>query len=158
MATITINILMALAWAAITGSFSLLNVVFGFLLSGLALGLIRHEAGSVTYFRRLWLASILGVIFFIELVKSSVSVAVIVLSPRRELHPAIIAFPLHVKSDAEITLLANMITLTPGTLSVDVSDDRKTLYVHAIDAPDADAIVSDIKSSFEDRIYKVFHL
>ena len=44
--------------------------------------------------------------------------------------------PLRVDRDFEITLLANLITLTPGTLSVDVSDDRKTLFVHAIDCSD----------------------
>ena len=57
-----------------------------------------------------------------------------VLTPdlRGSLRPAIVAFPLTVKSDAEITLLANLITLTPGTLSVDVSEDRAVLYVHVL--------------------------
>ena len=99
----------------------------------------------------------LAAIFLFELVKSSVNVAAIVLSPRRKLQPAIIAYPLDVKSDAEITLLANMITLTPGTLSMDVSDDRSTLYVHAIDAPDIDAVIADTKKSFESRIERVFN-
>lgn len=157
MATIFINVMLAFAWAAVTGHFGVLNLVFGFVLGGLSLSLIREDAGSVTHFRRAFGAVKLAVIFIYELVKASVTVAVIVLSPWRRLEPAIIAFPLEATSDAEITLLANMITLTPGTLSMDVSDDRSTLYVHAIDAPDPDAVVADIKKSFERRIMKVFN-
>ncbi|WP_420393175.1 Na+/H+ antiporter subunit E [Acuticoccus sp.] len=156
MATIFINVMLALAWAAITGHFGVLNLAFGFVLGGIALALIREEAGSVTHFRRTGRVVVLAMTFVYELVKSSITVAIIVLSPSRKLQPAIIAMPLEAKSDAEITLLANMITLTPGTLSMDVSDDRQTLYVHAIDAPDPDQVVRDIKSSFERQIMKVF--
>ena len=156
MATIAINVLLAIAWAAVTGSFSELNLLFGFLLGGITLMLIRHEIGSVSHFKRLFLSLNLALTFLVELVKSSVNVAVIVLSPHRKLRPAIIAYPLTVESDAEITLLANLITLTPGTLSMDVSDDRQTLYVHAIDAPDPDAVIADIRSGFEERIMRVF--
>ncbi|MEP3300463.1 MAG: Na+/H+ antiporter subunit E, partial [Roseibium sp.] len=56
----------------------------------------------------------------------------------------------------EITMLANLITLTPGTLSVDVSEDRKTLYVHCIDVPDPQATIDDIKNGFERKILEVF--
>jgi len=156
MAVILINVILAVAWAAMTGQFALINLAFGFVLSGLILAMIREEAGSVSHFRRLARSILLAITFVYELIKSSVNVAVIVLSPSRNLQPAIIAYPLDVTSDPEITLLANMITLTPGTLSVDVSDDRKTLYVHAIDAPDIDAIIADTKSTFERQIMRVF--
>lgn len=156
MPTMLMNLCLAIAWAAVTGSFGFLNLLFGFVLGGLALSLIRDQIGAVTHFRRFFGAVTLAVIFFYELVKSSVNVAVIVLSPSRQLEPAILAYPLTVKSDAEITLLANLITLTPGTLSIDVSDDRKTLFVHAIDAPDVDAIVKGIQGSFERRIEALF--
>lgn len=157
MAIVLVNFLLAFAWAAVTGSISLLNVAFGFVLGALCLGLIRDQVGSASHFRRFFLSIWLAVTFLWELVKSSVNVAIIVLSPGRKLQPAIIAYPLDVKSDAEITLLANLITLTPGTLSIDVSEDGKTLYVHAIDAPDTNAIIADIKSSFERRIARVFN-
>ena len=58
-------------------------------------------------------------------------------------------------TDAQITLLANMITLTPGTLSVDVSADRKTLYVHAIDIESKEALIGDIAAGFERKILEV---
>ena len=157
MATILVNLILALAWCAVTGSFVALNLLFGFVLGGLALGLIREQVGSVGHFLQVYRVIELTVIFVWELIMSSVNVAAIVLMPRRVLHPAIIAYPIDVKSDEEKTLLANLITLTPGTLSMDVSDDGNTLYVHCIDADDPDAIISDIKSTFERRIEKVFH-
>ncbi|MEM9221723.1 MAG: Na+/H+ antiporter subunit E [Pseudomonadota bacterium] len=157
MATILINVLLALAWASVTGSFAFINLAFGFVLSGVSLMLIRNQVGSLSHFRQFFGAVSLAFTFLWELIKSSVNVAIIVLSPRRTLRPAIIAYPLNLKTDAEITLLANLITLTPGTLSMDVSDDRQTLYIHAIDAPEPDAVVSDIKASFEGRIARVFH-
>ncbi|MEM7696161.1 MAG: Na+/H+ antiporter subunit E [Pseudomonadota bacterium] len=157
MATILVNVMLAIAWCAVTGTFTTLNLAFGFVLSGVSLALIRDQVGTVTHFRRFLGAVGLALTFLIELVKSSVNVAVIVLSPGRKLRPAIVAYPLDVTTNAEITLLANLITLTPGTLSMDVSDDRKTLYVHAIDVDDPNEIVGDIKASFERRIMKVFH-
>lgn len=156
MATILINVMLALAWAAVTGSFSVLNLAFGFVLGGISLILIRDQVGSLSHFRRAIGAVVLAFTFVWELVKSSVNVAIIVLSPGRKLRPAIVAFPLSVKSDAEITLLANMITLTPGTLSMDVSDDRSILYVHAIDAPDPDQVIADIRDTFEAQVRRVF--
>ncbi|WMS42034.1 Na+/H+ antiporter subunit E [Acuticoccus sp. MNP-M23] len=157
MATILVNLVLALAWCAVTGSFALLNLLFGFVLGGISLSLIREQVGSVGYFRQLIRAVELSLIFIWELVKSSVNVAWIVLKPSQSLRPAIIAFPIEVETDAEKTLLANLITLTPGTLSMDISDDGKTLFVHCIDAEDPATIIADIKSTFERRIEKVFH-
>ncbi|MEM6846464.1 MAG: Na+/H+ antiporter subunit E [Pseudomonadota bacterium] len=156
MTVIIINMLLAMAWALVTGSFTVINLVFGFVISGLLLTLIREQAGSIHHFRRASAVAVLALTFVWELIKSSVSVAVIVLSPWRKLRPAIIAFPLDVRRDSEITLLANLITLTPGTLSMDVSPDRKTLFIHAIDATDTDEIIADIKSSFERKIERIF--
>jgi multicomponent Na+:H+ antiporter subunit E len=73
-----------------------------------------------------------------------------------DLKPGIIAYPLKVDRDFEITILANLITLTPGTLSVDVSDDRRILYVHAMDASDPEATKRDIAEGFERKIMEAF--
>ena len=156
MSILFINIMLAFAWSAMTGSFNFVNVVFGFAIGAVSLSLIREQLGSRVHYKRFYGAISLALTFLWELVKSSVIVAGIVLSPRRKLRPAIIAYPLDVTTDAEITLLANLITLTPGTLSMDVSEDSKTLYVHAIDAPDPEATIADIKSSFERRIERLF--
>ena len=151
-----INILLALAWGAMTGSFAEVNLLFGFLLGTLALYIIREQVGTSRYTRRLWQIVSLALLFVYELLLSALRVAVIVLRPKIELKPGIIAYPLTVDRDFEITMLANLITLTPGTLSVDVSDDRKTLYVHCIDVPDKQATIDDIKNGFERKILEAF--
>ncbi len=151
-----INIVFSLTWAAVTGSFSLINLIFGFLLGSFALYLIREQVGTSGYFRRAYKVVSLAVLFVYELVLSASRVARIVLTPKIDLQPAIIAYPLVVDRDFEITLLANLITLTPGTLSVDVSDDRKVLYVHCLDAPDVDAEIEAIRTGFERKILEAF--
>jgi len=151
-----INILLMLAWAAVTGNFSEANLAFGFLLGFGALYLIREQVGTKAYSQRVVKGFSLALLFVYELVLSAWRVAMIVLRPRIELQPGIIAFPLTVDRDFEITMLANLITLTPGTLSVDVSEDRKTLYVHCIDVPDPQATIDDIKNGFERKIMEVF--
>lgn len=156
MSLFLVNVLLALVWTAVTGSFSFLNFAFGFVLAIFALSLIREQVGSVGYFSRSRRVISLFLLFIYELVLSAWRVAVLVLSPRMDLKPGIIAYPLKVDRDFEITMLANLITLTPGTLSVDVSDDRRILYVHAIDASDPDATRRDIAEGFERKIMEAF--
>ncbi len=95
----------------------------------------------------------LGALFFWELLLSAKEVAIIVLRPHRPIRSAIVAVPLDLRSDAGITMLANMITLTPGTTSLHISNDRSLLYVHVMNV--SDASVTQIKSGFEYRIGKV---
>ena len=150
------NIMLALTWAAVTGSFTLPNLIFGFLLAMFSLWLTREQVGSVGYFSRSYRILVLLLLFLYELAMSAWKVAKLVLSPKMDLKPGIFAFPLRLERDLEITLLANLITLTPGTLSVDVSQDRRTLYVHAIDCSDPEGARRDIAQGFERRIMEAF--
>lgn len=79
----------------------------------------------------------------------------LVLKPKLELQPMIFAMPTVLEKDWEITLLSSLITLTPGTIVVHVSDDQRTLYVHAIDVDDVEEAISSIKQSFEKAILEV---
>lgn len=105
------------------------------------------------WLRKTWGWIALGALFFKELILSVVDVALIVLRPSRLRESAIVAVPLDVKSDAGITLLAHLITLTPGTTSLHVSDDRSTLYIHVLNM--SDDTVESIKSGFERRVLEV---
>lgn len=87
-----------------------------------------------------------------ELLQANLRVAHDVLTPKNHMKPAVVAIPLDVTTDEEITLLANLISLTPGTLSLEVSDDRKTLYVHAMYVDDLDEFRATIKDGFERRV------
>ncbi len=149
---------LAIAWVAITGSVSPHNFVIGLALSLLSLAVVREALASRSLPRRIRLLSVLLLVglFLKELALSAWRVALTVMSPRMRLVPGIFAFPLTVTTDFQITLLANLITLTPGTLSVDVSEDRRTLYVHALDCADPDAIRRDIANGFERRIMEAF--
>ena len=151
-----LNVIFAFLWVAVTGSATVLNLAFGFFLSMAALWIVRGEMAEQDYWRRVRSGFSLLVLFLKELALSAYKVAVMVFSPRLDLKPGIFAFPLTVNRDFEITLLANLITLTPGTLSVDVSDDRKTLYVHAIDCSDPDGARRDIADGFERKILETF--
>ncbi len=150
--TMFTNIMLALAWGAVTGSFSLLNLAFGFVLAALVLWMIRDYYNTGAYILRLWRISMLLLIFLKELILASATVAVIVLTPGRAYRPGFIAFPMRVDRDVEITMLACMLTLTPGTLSVDVSEDKKTLYIHALDVGDPEELRQSIANGFETRI------
>jgi multicomponent Na+:H+ antiporter subunit E len=100
--------------------------------------------------------AILFVVFLREFTLSVYRVVRLVLAPRMRFQPAMFVFPLTLTRDFEITLLANLITLTPGTLTVDVADDRKSLLVHAIDCPDPDRARRDIADGFERLIREAF--
>lgn len=90
--------------------------------------------------------------FFQELIMANLSVARAVLRPMDQLRPGIVAVPLDLDTDTAITLLSTLVTLTPGTLTLDVSSDRKVLYIHAMHAEDLDALRADIKEGFERRV------
>ncbi|MBY3042431.1 Na+/H+ antiporter subunit E [Rhizobium leguminosarum] len=150
------NLLLATAWVTVTGSASLHNLVLGVLLGPLALVIIRESFGGKGRIPRVLPVFSLAALFLKELSLSAWKVTVTVLSPDMKLKPGIFAYPLTVTSDFEITLLANLITLTPGTLSVDVSTDRRTLYVHALDCSDPEATRRDIANGFERKIMEAF--
>ncbi len=151
-----VNLLLALAWTAVTGAFTLANVLFGFLLGTLAIYLIREEVGWFGYLRRTRRILSLTMLFLYELVMSAWKVARTVMSPRMDLKPGIFVYPLKLDRDFEITLLANLITLTPGTLTVDVSEDRRFLHIHALDCSDAEGLRLDIAQGFERKIMEAF--
>ncbi len=151
-------VILALLWAAMTGSFSGVNLVFGAVVGGVIVLLLRKSLfGSGSLRRAGRILSLLG-LFFYELLASAIRVALIVLRPdmQKVIRPAIVAVPLSVRSDVEITLLANLITLTPGTLSVDISADRSELYVHTLLFTDRDALIAEIKNGFEKKVLEVF--
>lgn len=156
MTAVGLNLILAILWVAVSGSATFLNFLFGFIVSALAIGLIREQAEGVSYLRRVRLVLSLTALFFKELALSAWKVAILVTRRNMDLKPGIFAFPLKVDRDFEITLLANLITLTPGTLSVDVSDDRRFLYVHAIDCSDPEGAKRDIAEGFERKIMEAF--
>lgn len=154
MSVAMLAIVLALGWAAATGSFSLPNLLLGLVVSALSLFVVRHFVASPRILPRALRLIRLGSTFLVELLLSALRVARLVIRPDVNAHirPAIVAFPLTAKTDIEITLLANLVTLTPGTLSVDVSEDRRFLYIHVIHLTDREAFIRELASGFERQV------
>jgi multicomponent Na+:H+ antiporter subunit E len=146
---------LALAWVAATGRFSFDNLLVGFVLGFLVLFFSRRVVGSPNYFVKV--RQVVGLILFFiwELILANLRVAYDVITPRYRMRPGVIAIPLEAKTDIEITILSNLITLTPGTLSLDVSADRRVLYIHAMYIDDIDDVRRKIKNGFERRVLEV---
>ncbi len=149
------NLVLALVWWKATGRPEPEPAGVGFVVGYVVLWWLQPVLGRSSYFRKLPAALMLALVFAYELVVSSIRVAWAVLAPRTRCRPGVVAVPLDAATDAEITLLANLLTLTPGTLSLDVSPDRRTLHVHAMFLDDADALCAGIKGRFERRILEL---
>jgi multicomponent Na+:H+ antiporter subunit E len=151
------NVLLAVAWTAVTGELSPANLALGFALGFVILAATRQAIGVPHYPTKL--RGIFGLLLFFlwELLLSNARVARDVLRPRTHIHPAVVALPLEAKSDAEITLLAGMITLTPGSTTIDVSPDRRLLLVHVmnIEGSSPEGEVRVLKAGFERRLLEV---
>jgi multicomponent Na+:H+ antiporter subunit E len=149
--------LLALAWAALQGEFSLRTLVTGFVLAYLILlGLVRGGAlDSSPYIGRVHRVLGLAAYFFWELVKANLRLALDIVTPRYHMKPAIIAVPLDATRDGQILLLSMLINTTPGSVALDVSPDRQTLYVHVMYTNTPDAAREEIKNGFERRVLGV---
>ena len=149
------NILLALTWAMLSGHFNLANVVVGFIVGYGVLLLAQRVIGMSPYFRRLRrVISFIG-FFLWELLLANLRVAYDVVTPPLYARPGVIAIPLEAHTAVEVTLLANLLTLTPGTLSLDVSDDGRVLYIHAMFIDDPESFRRRIKDGLERRLLEV---
>ncbi|MCM2291871.1 Na+/H+ antiporter subunit E [Allorhizobium sp. BGMRC 0089] len=156
MILLIVNLLMAVIWVAVSGSATFHNLLLGFFVSLAVVWLLREQINGVSYLGRVRRLTGLFGLFLAELAKSAWTVTVLSLTPDLDIKPGIFAYRLTLTRDFEIALLANLITLTPGTLSVDVSEDRKTLYIHALDCDDPDAARKSIAEGFERKIKEAF--
>lgn len=150
MNTLVTNILFAVVWALFFGGFTWLTVMSGLAVGYGILWLLQPLKGAKSsYFKRVWYWGKLIVLFLYELLVSSVQVLWDIVTPTHLSNPAIIEMPLDVKTDAGILLVTNLISLTPGTLSIDVSDDRKWLKLHVMFADDPEGVCRALKSGME---------
>ena len=151
------NILLALAWAALQGDFSLTTLIAGYVLGYFILmALVKGGALAPSrYVNKVYFAVGLAGFFLWELVLANLRLALDVATPRFQMTPGILAVPLDVTHDSEILLLAMLINLTPGSVALDVSQDRKVMYVHVMYMANADAARAEIKTGFERRVLQL---
>ncbi len=156
MKTLLLNLFLAVAWMAITGVFTAENLFAGFFLGVAVLWLVQSAGQPSPYFFKFHQILFFLGFFILELIKANLRVAVDVVTPRHRMKPGVLAIPLDIETDAEIMLLSTLITLTPGTLSLDVSEDRKILYIHAMYIDDPETYRQSVKTGFEARVLELF--
>ena len=149
------NLFLAAIWVAVTGSPTPGNFLLGLVLGLLILQLTRGTLHSRRYLQRMTRVLRLAGFFVVELIRANLQVAYEVITPRHYMCPGIVAVPLEARTDAEITLLAALVSLTPGSTMVEVSEDRRVMYVLHMYIQDADKVRREIKDGFERRILEV---
>lgn len=151
-----LTIVLAGVWLLLNNSVELGQLVMGLLL-GWAIPLLstRFWIDKVRIYKPLTLLRYIGVLL-IDIVVANFTVARLILGSPDRLKPIFVVLPLDLTSDLAISLLANSITLTPGTLSARLSPDRKHLLIHALNETDADALVMAIKSRYEIPLKEIF--
>ncbi|MBU2991751.1 Na+/H+ antiporter subunit E [Octadecabacter sp. 1_MG-2023] len=151
------TLLLAVVWLILQNDFS-----YGMAVFGLILGIIIPRGFAAWWPdrpRRFHMGRMIPYVLLVlwDIMVANVQVAWIVLTRRnRNLRPAWIVVPLDLRQPEAITVLAGTITLTPGTVSADISNTGHYLLVHALDAPDPDAVRDDIKSRYEARLKEIF--
>jgi multicomponent Na+:H+ antiporter subunit E len=150
-----LNLLIGVIWMFLSESYSFASFLVGFVIGAALLFLLNRFIPDSYYFKQVKAIGYLIFLFIKELIMANIEVLKWVYKPKLDFQPGIIALPIDVKKNWEITLLANLITLTPGTLSVDVSRDQRYIYIHAIDLPDVNQTIVGIKDTFEKAIREV---
>lgn len=155
MTTFVINVMLALVWMIFIGEASPMNFLIGFGIGYTALWFAWRLGADRVYFLKSGQV-INGLLYFIkELIVANVRVAIYTVSPLSTLKPGILAIKVSEMSDVELTILANVVTLTPGTLTIDLSDDKSVLFVHFMSIDDADALRAEINDGFEQRVKEI---
>lgn len=152
---IVINLIIAMMWMFLSESYSISSFITGYVLGILLLLIMRRFIPGRFYLERFVKIIQLILLFIKELIKSNIDIVKLVYTPKPDIEPGIFAYETELKSDWELTLLANLITLTPGTLSVAISNDNSTIYIHAMDIDDIDESIQSIKNTFEKAIMEV---
>lgn len=152
---ILLNFCLAFTWMFLKVSNDPITFFVGYFFGLLIIYAFRRFFNTRFYLFRVFSVIKLLFIFLRELILSNIAVLKVILKPKLDIRPGIFALPTELKKDWEITVLANLITLTPGTFVVDISPDNKILYIHAMDIDDVDDSIQSIKNSFEKAIMEV---
>lgn len=152
-----LSVLIVLVWMGLVNRFAWGSLVFAAIIAVLIPLAIRPYWRDVSRIRRFTPLIGFAWVVLIDIVKANIQVAQIVLiMPKAQMRPAWVTVPLTLREPEAITILASAITLTPGTLSCDLSADNRALLVHCLHAPDPQAVVDEIKSRYEARLGKAY--
>jgi multicomponent K+:H+ antiporter subunit E len=147
---------LTIIWLLLANSVSagqlLLGLLFGWSIPRFTL---RFWPERVQARHPLALLRFIGIVLY-DILVANLAVAWLILRGPQRLRPGFVEIPLDLTSDLAISLLANTISLTPGTVSARLSPDRRTLLIHALDLTDSAALIAAIKSRYEAPLKQVF--
>jgi multicomponent K+:H+ antiporter subunit E len=151
-----LSVVLLVVWLLAQNSFSLGLVLLGAMLA-MAIPLATHRFWP-DYPKRLRFPPLvrLAGILVLDILVANARIARLILGPRARLRPTFFAFPVTLRGDYPVTLLASIISLTPGTVSADLSPDRRTLLVHGLDVHDAPAAIAHIRQRYERLLMEAF--
>ena len=150
-----INIIIAFIWVFLNNSYDYHSFFMGYLVGALIILIFQRFVKKPFYLIKVWYVLRLFLIFIRELVVANIQVLILVLDPKMNINPGIIYLSTDLKTPMEVVLLANMITLTPGTLTMEIDPDNKGLYIHALKIDDEEAIKESIRKNFENNIKEI---
>ena len=147
-----LSLVLLIVWLLMNNAFSLGQILLGLILAmGIPLLTEPLQTQQMAVKRPLKLIKLMW-----DIVVANLAVAKLILGPTKALQPGFIAYPLNLTGDLPITLLASTISLTPGTLSAEVSKDKEWLYIHALDLPNEQALIDEIKQRYETPLKEIF--
>lgn len=152
---VLVNLFVAFLWMFFQDEWRILSFLSGYLVGIFVVFGLRRFFPSSFYLKKFFAASLLFWVFFRESVVSSIYVIGHVIRPKINITPGIFKLETELESDLEVTLLALLITLTPGSVVMEVTSDKKGFYVHALNLPESAASVISSKIKFEDAIRRV---
>lgn len=149
------NLLLALLWAAVRGQVDGPNLLTGFVLGFILVGFMDPSRFPSAYAARVWhLVQLVGRVWW-EVLVSSLLVAYDIITPRLRAQPAIYRYEMEARTEAEVTLLSLIVTFTPGTLGLEVSEDGRALYVHVMFATDRETFRRRLRERLELPLLRV---
>lgn len=151
------NIALTLLWMMLNRDTTLLNGILGFALGAIVVEMGLRASGTGRYISRLWAVVRFACYFLYILVKANLDVAWEIITPGYTMTPRMIRYDVKGLTPVQITVLANAITLTPGTLSADINDAGDTLYIHAMYAEKKSDATKDLDELRDKLLKLVFH-
>lgn len=152
----SLTVFLTLLWLLLNNTLSFAHLVLGLFLGWAIPVLCREFLMDVPEVR----SPIKLIRFFLrvlgDIAIANLQVAKLVLGPRHKLRPAFVEVPMEIENELVLALLTSILSLTPGTVSAALSPDRKTLLIHALDAPEPEKLAAEVKTRYEAPLLEIF--
>ena len=151
-----LSILLFIAWLLLSADLSLAHIVLAAILAWAIPYVCRSFLAGLPAVKSPWAALRLLFVVTYDIVVANVVVARLILGSPKKLRPLFVEMPITLTQPMSISLLASIITMTPGTVSAELTDDNRVLIIHALDCADPSALIADIQNRYEKPLMEIF--